>query len=85
MDISLLLGHTDVQLLVGEVDVVAVQQLPLPARHQEDQGGRRAGQEAGPGKQVAVVIYDIDVVEISAGEYDGGREGLMVPSLFVYS
>ena len=53
MDISLLLGHADVQLLVGEVDVVAVQQFPLPARHQEDQGGRRAGQEAGPGKQVA--------------------------------
>ena len=63
LDISLLLGHTDVQLLVGEVDVVAVQQLPLPARHQEDQGGRRAGQEAGPGKQVAgnidVICYTI--------------------------
>ena len=24
-------------------------------------------------------------VEIDAGEYDGGREGLMVPSLCVYS
>ena len=36
---SLLLADTDIKFMMGEVDVVAVQQLPLPAGGEEDNAG----------------------------------------------
>ena len=48
------MADTDVKLVVGEVDVVAVQQFPLPAGGQEDEAGGQTGQEGGPGQQVTV-------------------------------
>ena len=40
-----LLADTDVQFVVSEVDVVAVQQLPFPAGGEEDNAGGQTGQE----------------------------------------
>ena len=48
--------NTDVELLVCEVDIVIVQQLPLPRGGEEGEGGGQGAEEGHPGQQEAVAI-----------------------------
>ena len=54
----LLTADTDVQFVMGEVDVVAVQQFPFPAGGQEDEAGGQTGEEGCPGQEVAVAVEE---------------------------
>ena len=54
----LLTVDTDVQFVMSEVDVVAVQQFPFPAGRQEDEAGGQTGEEGCPGQEVAVAVEE---------------------------
>ena len=54
----LLTADTDVQFMMSEVDVIAVQQFPFPAGGQEDEAGGQTGEEGCPGQEVAVAVEE---------------------------
>ena len=68
-----------IQLLVVVVDLVAVQELPLPAGEEEEDGGRGGDQEADPGQEVAVAVQEaVPPLVLHAHDRPGHSYGDMV-------